>query len=106
MSEEEEAKRRRQLEESNATALFDDGLQMCVVFSLVLRIRFGCGCRYGMLTNNVRRLDRQPTQNLVDVGWNQQQQPLQPQYTSFNVSLRNALFKPLLRRRERAIRLR
>jgi hypothetical protein len=35
MSEEEEAKRRRQLEESNATALFDDGLQMCVVFSLV-----------------------------------------------------------------------
>jgi hypothetical protein len=48
-----------------------------------------------MLTNNVRRLDRQPTQNLVDVGWNQQQQPLQPQYTSFNVSLRNALLKPL-----------
>lgn len=35
MSEEEEAKRRRQLEESNATALFDDGLQMYVVFSLV-----------------------------------------------------------------------
>lgn len=32
MSEEEEAKRRRQLEESNATALFDDGLQMCVFF--------------------------------------------------------------------------
>jgi hypothetical protein len=35
MSEEEEAKRRRQLEESNATALFDDGLQMYVGFSLV-----------------------------------------------------------------------
>lgn len=53
-----------------------------------------------MLTNNVRRLDRQPTQNLVDVGWNQQQQqPLQPQYTSFNVSLRNALLKPMSRRR-------
>lgn len=28
MSEEEEAKRRRQLEESNATALFDDNLQL------------------------------------------------------------------------------
>lgn len=36
MSEEEEAKRRRQLEESNATALFDDGLQMYVIFPLVL----------------------------------------------------------------------
>jgi hypothetical protein len=46
-----------------------------------------------MLTNNVRRLDRQPTQNLVDVGWNQQQQPLQPQYTSFNVSSRDAFLK-------------
>ena len=30
MSEEEESKRRRQLEDSNATALFDDNLQMCV----------------------------------------------------------------------------
>ena len=36
MSEEEEAKRRRQLEESNATALFDDNLQMCVL--RVLRV--------------------------------------------------------------------
>jgi len=31
MSEEEESKRRRQLEDSNATALFDDNLQMYVV---------------------------------------------------------------------------
>jgi hypothetical protein len=48
-----------------------------------------------MLKYNVRSINRQPSQNLVDVGWNQQQQPLQPQYTSFNVSLRNALLKPL-----------
>jgi hypothetical protein len=49
-----------------------------------------------MLINDARQLNRQPTQNLVDVGWNQQQQPLQPQYTSFNVSSRDAFLKSLL----------
>lgn len=58
MSEEEEAKRRQQLEDSNATALFNDELQ----------------------------LNANSQNQLVDVGWDSQQQPMQPQYTSYNVS--------------------
>ncbi|EKC99607.1 hypothetical protein A1Q2_06143 [Trichosporon asahii var. asahii CBS 8904] len=68
LSEEEEAKRKREQEEANQRALMDDSFQL--------------------ESNNM--YTQQPQQTgfpLVDMsgGWNQQQ--LQPQYTSFNVSL-------------------
>lgn len=72
LSEEEEAKRKREQEEANQRALMDDNFQL--------------------ESNNQYAQQQQPQQTgfpLVDMnsGWNQQQ--LQPQYTSFNVSCNN-----------------
>ncbi|RSH88772.1 hypothetical protein EHS25_003000 [Saitozyma podzolica] len=77
LSEEDEAKRKRDLESSNANALFDDSLNMSSNNQYTQQ-------QPDLFAQQTQQMPMMPTGGwpLVDVGWGQQQ--LQPQYTSYN----------------------
>ena len=77
LSEEEEAKRKRELEDANAKALFDDSQQVYVYQC------FKRPCRLIPLCISSDLFAQQPMQQM-STGWPMQQ--MQPQYTSFNAS--------------------
>lgn len=78
LSEEEEAKRKREQESATQNALFDD--------SLNLQSQNAYTQQPDLFAQQTQQMPVQPTSGwpLVDVGWGQQQQQLQPQYTSYN----------------------
>ncbi|OWZ71104.1 hypothetical protein AYX14_03463 [Cryptococcus neoformans] len=78
LSEEEEAKRKREQENATQNALFDD--------SLNLQSQNAYTQQPDLFAQQTQQVPVQPTGGwpLVDVGWGQQQQQLQPQYTSYN----------------------
>lgn len=77
LSEEEEAKRKKALEDANAKALFDDSQQTYV------RQSFGDFWGLSPFSVGSDLFAQQPMQQM-NTGWPMQQ--MQPQYTSFNVS--------------------
>ncbi|WWC71541.1 uncharacterized protein I206_105499 [Kwoniella pini CBS 10737] len=77
LSEEEEEKRKRDLENSNQTALFDDNLN--------IQSQNAYQQQPDLFAQQTQQMPMMPTGGwpLVDIGYGQQQQ-LQPQYTSYN----------------------
>ncbi|TYJ52999.1 hypothetical protein B9479_006376 [Cryptococcus floricola] len=77
-SEQEEARRKREQEESTKSALFDDNLNLQGQNAYTQQ-------QPDLFAQQTQQMPMQPTGGwpLVDAGWGQQQQ-LQPQYTSYN----------------------